>query len=161
MTNENEPNLILLKRNTRYHEITFAGCGFLLSYHFGVVQCLLDNEITVDHAVGISGGAMAALSLLGGSDLYIGIRQAIKDLSNEIFGFILLGFNFFFMSYYFHYCWSFVCLRPTPAAFQKSQLEIASKIGSNFKLHDMNSRCKTGLELSRNESKLHVLAVAW
>mgnify|MGYP006114591687 CR=1 FL=1 len=91
MTNEIEPNLILLKRNTRYHEITFAGSGFLLSYHFGVVQCLLDNEITVDHAVGISGGAMAALSLLGGSDLYIGIRQAIKDLSNEIFGFILLG----------------------------------------------------------------------
>jgi hypothetical protein len=55
-----------IEKNTKYHQITFGGCGFLLSYYFGAILCLLDNGITVDNAVGISGGCMAALAMLGG-----------------------------------------------------------------------------------------------
>ena len=149
-----------LQPGENYHSIKFAGCGFLLSYHFGVVHCLLDNNITVDHAVGISGGTMAALALLGGSDVYIGIRQGISDLSNECCGFLLLGFNFFFMNYYFQYCWNYVCLRPTHSTYLRNKNAINKICGSSdfeYQFHDMSERCKQGSELS---SKLHILAVA-
>lgn len=55
-----------IEKNTKYHQITFGGCGFLLSYYFGAILCLFDNGITVDNAVGISGGCMASLAILGG-----------------------------------------------------------------------------------------------
>jgi hypothetical protein len=49
----------------------------------GAILCLFDNGITTDNAVGISGGAMAALAMLNGSDIYVGLRQGIVDLVNE------------------------------------------------------------------------------
>lgn len=44
---------------------------------------MFDNGISTDNAVGISGGAMAALAMLRGSDIYVGLRQGIVDLVNE------------------------------------------------------------------------------
>lgn len=45
---------------------------------------MFDNGIATDNAaVGISGGAMAALAMLNGSDIYVGLRQGIVDLVNE------------------------------------------------------------------------------
>ena len=54
-----------------------------MEYFSGAILCLFDNGIATDNAVGISGGSMAALAMLNGSDIYVGLRQGIVDLVNE------------------------------------------------------------------------------
>ena len=115
---------------------------------------MLDNDISVDHAVGISGGAMAACALLGGSDMYIGIRQGIVDLVNECCGLVLLGFNIFFMNFYFHYCWSYVCQRPTSSTAEAAVAEAARQ---GLRFTNMATRRTSAKDLS---GRLHILAVA-
>ena len=135
-----------------YHQITFGGCGFLLPYHFGAVLCLLDNDITVVNAVGISGGAMAALAMLRGSDLYVGIRQSVVDLVAECGGLVLCGFNPLFMNFYFKYMWAFRCAFADPAhlaAHRRHRL---------FALHDMGA--ETRLSAAALSGRLHVLLVS-
>ena len=147
--------LVELEPNTQYHQITFGGCGFLLPYHFGAIMCMFDNGITVDNAVGISGGCMAALAMLGGSDIYIGLRQGIIDLPGELYGTILTGFNMLFMNFYYKYMWSYRCLKiPFDLAKQLSQNTTKS---CTFELHDMASNRLTALELS---GRFHCLMVS-
>ena len=71
-----------LRAGANYFCIHFAGCGFMLPYHFGTVAALKDNGVTFSRATASSGGVMAALALLGGADLHLGIRQCF-DLRNE------------------------------------------------------------------------------
>lgn len=84
------------KRGETYDLITFGGCGYLLAFHFGVVKCLQENGILFKRSLGVSAGSMAALAILDGANLDIGIRQAIVDLPSEPCNF----FNFFFMDIY-------------------------------------------------------------
>ena len=71
-----------LKAGEHYWSIHFSGCGFMLPYHFGAAACLLDHGITFEKVTASSGGVMAALALLRGADLHLGIRQCF-DLRNE------------------------------------------------------------------------------
>ena len=65
----------MLKKNTTYSSIYFSGSGFLLSYHYGVVKALKDNNINFENAYGVSGGVHSATCILHMSDLELGIRQ--------------------------------------------------------------------------------------
>jgi hypothetical protein len=56
--------------------------GFMLPYHFGTVAALRDFGVTFTKATASSGGVMAALALLGGADLHLGVRQCF-DLRDE------------------------------------------------------------------------------
>ena len=67
-----------LRAGANYFCIHFAGCGFMLPYHFGTVAALKDNGVTFSRATASSGGVMAALALLGGADLHLGIRQCFS-----------------------------------------------------------------------------------
>jgi|EP00505_MAST-04D_sp_SCG-Rhode-Island_P000907 hypothetical protein len=66
-----------------YPSIFFSGAAFFLPFHFGCVKCLLDNNVSFDTAYGVSSGAQAALAMLGGSDLHLGLRQC-DDLSSQL-----------------------------------------------------------------------------
>jgi hypothetical protein len=46
----------------------------MLPYHFGVVAALRDFDIQFEKVTASSGGVMAALALLGGADLELGVR---------------------------------------------------------------------------------------
>lgn len=52
-----------MEKNTTYDTIYFSGSGFYLTYHFGVIKCLNDNNIRFRNAYGISGGVHACLAL--------------------------------------------------------------------------------------------------
>lgn len=67
---------------TVYPSIYFSGAGYYLPFHFGVVKCLIDNQITFQKAFGVSAGAQAALAMSEGADLELGIRQCF-DLRDE------------------------------------------------------------------------------
>ena len=54
----------------------------MLPYHFGAVAAFRDFGVTFSKATASSGGVMAALALLGGADLDLGIRQCF-DLRGE------------------------------------------------------------------------------
>jgi len=54
----------------------------MLPYHFGTVAALRDYGVTFSKATASSGGVMAALALLGGADLHLGVRQCF-DLRDE------------------------------------------------------------------------------
>jgi hypothetical protein len=139
---------MVLEPNTRYHQITFGGCGFLLPFHFGVVLALMDNDIDAQHTVGISGGAMAALAMLRGCDLYVGIRQATIDMIWECCGFLCCGMNVFLMNYYFKYMWHYRCL------FRDSQ---APK-DERYHMHDMSQASR--LSASELTGRYHALLVS-
>jgi len=73
MTEDSKP--VLLQPGSTYHCAHFSGCGFMLPYHMGVVAALRHFNIKFETATGSSGGVMAALALLDGGDLDLGIRQ--------------------------------------------------------------------------------------
>ena len=54
----------------------------MLPYHFGVVAAFRKHKIKFTHATASSGGVMAALAMLGGADLELGVRQCF-DLRAE------------------------------------------------------------------------------
>jgi len=54
----------------------------MLPYHFGTVAALRDFGVGFRKATASSGGVMAALALLGGADLDLGVRQCF-DLRHE------------------------------------------------------------------------------
>jgi hypothetical protein len=66
-----------------YDTIFFSGAAFFLPFHFGTVKCLLDNNISFETAYGVSSGAQAALAMLGGSDIDLGLRQC-DDLGDQL-----------------------------------------------------------------------------
>jgi hypothetical protein len=68
--------------NRNYPSIYFSGAAFYLPFHFGAIKCLKDNNISFDKAYGVSSGAQAALAILNGSDLELGIRQCF-DLCDQ------------------------------------------------------------------------------
>jgi len=70
-----ESKHFLLKPGSTYHSVHFSGCGFMLPYFMGIVTALRHFNIKFDTASGSSGGVMAALAILGASDLNLGIRQ--------------------------------------------------------------------------------------
>lgn len=67
---------------TAYPSIYFSGAGYYLPFHFGVVKCLMDNQITFQKTFGVSAGAQAALAMNEGADLELGLRQCF-DLRDE------------------------------------------------------------------------------
>ena len=82
--------------------IYFSGCGFMLPFHFGVAKALMDHDVKFRTATGTSGGVMAALAILGGADIDVGIRQCF-DLRLEPAA-MPWSFSSFFQAYrqYFH-----------------------------------------------------------
>ena len=62
--------------------IHFSGCGFMLPFHFGVAKAFMDADVKFETATASSGGVMAALAILGGADIDVGIRQCF-DLRLE------------------------------------------------------------------------------
>jgi len=91
-----------LTPNTEYGSIAFSGCGLLLPYHFGVVKCLLDNNIKFKRASGVSAGTFGAGAVMGMAHLDLGIRQSY-DLMVEStvgpFGNLLNNVEVFFNSF--------------------------------------------------------------
>ena len=55
---------------------------FLLPFHFGVAKAFMDADVKFETATASSGGVMAALAILGGADIDVGIRQCF-DLRLE------------------------------------------------------------------------------
>jgi hypothetical protein len=72
----------IISAGATYESIHFSGCGFMLPYHFGVAKALKEAKVKVKTATASSGGVMAALAMLGGADIDIGIRQCF-DLRLE------------------------------------------------------------------------------
>jgi len=66
---------VLLQPGSTYHSVHFSGSGFLLPFFMGVATALRHFKIKFDTASGSSGGVMAALAVLGGGDMDLGIRQ--------------------------------------------------------------------------------------
>jgi len=66
---------VLLQPGSTYHSVHFSGCAFLLPFFMGVIKALRHFDIKFQTATGSSGGVMAALAVLGGGDLDLGIKQ--------------------------------------------------------------------------------------
>ena len=75
-----------LTPNTEYDSIAFSGCGLLLPYHFGVVKCLNDNNITFQKASGVSAGTFGAGAILNLAHLDLGIRQSYDLMVESTIG---------------------------------------------------------------------------
>lgn len=86
-----------LQKGEKHGAIMFMPAGFNLAFHFGVAQCLMDHNVSFQKVVGLSAGTMAALAMIGGASISVGVRQTF-DLALEpamIFG----TFRNFFRTY--------------------------------------------------------------
>ncbi|GMR50714.1 hypothetical protein PMAYCL1PPCAC_20909, partial [Pristionchus mayeri] len=81
--------------------ITFAGCGFLCTYHFGVIKCLMRNGKTLTSRIrrvsGASAGSLVAAMTVLSPDKLDESMEVIMAMADKIhslpFGALTPGFN--------------------------------------------------------------------
>mmetsp|Transcript_14985 Transcript_14985/g.22881 ORF Transcript_14985/g.22881 Transcript_14985/m.22881 type:complete len:358 (-) Transcript_14985:445-1518(-) len=75
-----------VKRHRPYSSVSFSGAGFLMSYHLGVAQCLLEHgvlKIEGEQVVtGVSGGSIVAASLVYGIEPNDSMGEVLKVASS-------------------------------------------------------------------------------
>lgn len=55
---------MLPRTASRLPSWSFSGAGFLVAYHLGAAQCLVDQKVSLQRVTGVSAGALAATALV-------------------------------------------------------------------------------------------------